>query len=46
MKDYFGKAIEYGNLRRALNKCCRGIRWKDSVVGHELHAVQNTYKLR
>ena len=46
MKDYFGKAIEYGNLRRALNKCCRGIRWKDSVVGYELHAVQNTYKLR
>lgn len=45
MKNYYDDAISYGNLRRALNKCCRGVRWKDSVVGYELHAPQNTQKL-
>ena len=44
-KNYFDQAITYGNLRRALNRCCRNVRWKDSVVGYELHAVQNTHKL-
>ena len=44
-KDYFDEAMSYGNLRRALNRCCRGVRWKDSVVGYELHAVQNTHRL-
>ena len=45
MKDYFDSAMSYGNLRRALNRCCRDVRWKDSVVGYELHAAQNTHKL-
>ena len=45
-KDYFEKAMSYGNLRKALRRCCRGVRWKDSVVGYELHAAQNTHKLR
>ena len=47
MKDtnYFDKAISYGNMRRALKRCCRNVRWKDSVVGYELHASQNTHKL-
>ena len=46
MKElYFDKSMTYGNLRRALKKCCRGVRWKDSVVGYELHAAQNTHKL-
>lgn len=45
MKNYFENAITYGNMRRALRKCCRGVRWKDSVVGYELHAPQNTHKL-
>lgn len=45
MKDYFDDAITYGNMRRALKRCCRNIRWKDSVVGYELHAPQNTHKL-
>lgn len=44
-KDYFAKAMEYGNLRRALNRCCRDVRWKDSVVGYELHAAQNTHQI-
>lgn len=45
MKDnYFNEAITYGNLRRALNRCCRNVRWKDSVVGYELHAPQQTHK--
>ena len=37
--------MEYGNLRRALNRCCRDVRWKDSVVGYELHAAQNTHQI-
>lgn len=45
MKDYFDSAMSYGNLRRALNRCCRNVRWKDSVVGYELHAAQNTHKI-
>ena len=43
--EYFDDAITYGNMRRALKRCCRNIRWKDSVVGYELHAPQNTHKL-
>jgi len=43
--DYYEKAFEYGSLRRALRRCCRNVRWKDSVVGYELHAPQNTHKL-
>ncbi len=46
MKEtYFEKAITYGVLREALSKCCRGVRWKDSVVGFELHAPQNILAL-
>lgn len=45
MKDYFDEAITYENLRSALNRCCRNVRWKDSVVGYELHAPQNTLHL-
>ena len=44
-KDYFDDALSYGNLRDALRLACRGVRWKDSVVGYELHAAQNTHKL-
>lgn len=44
-KLYFDKSMTYGSLRRALKRCCRGVRWKDSVVGYELHAAQNTHKL-
>lgn len=43
---YFDKAFSYDNLRKALNRCCRNVRWKDSVVGYELHAQSHTYKLR
>ena len=44
-KDYFDDAMSYGGLRDALRLACRGVRWKDSVVGYELHAAQNTQKL-
>lgn len=44
-EDYFDKAIEYGNMRKALKKCCRNVRWKDSVIGYELHAPQNTIRM-
>lgn len=47
MRDsYFDDAIEFGNLYKALKKCCRNVRWKDSVVGYEANALKNTYKLR
>lgn len=42
---YFDKVLTYGNMRRALNAVCRDVRWKDSVVGYELHAPRNTYQL-
>ncbi len=45
MKDYFDNAFSYGNMRKALNRCCRNVRWKDSVIGYELHASQNTHKM-
>lgn len=32
-------------MRKALNKCCRNVRWKDSIVGYELHAPEHTYNL-
>ncbi|MBR4170534.1 MAG: hypothetical protein IKR48_02660 [Kiritimatiellae bacterium] len=32
-------------MRRALNRCCRNVRWKDSVIGYELHAAQHTHEL-
>ena len=44
-EDYFDNAISYGNMRKALKACCKNVRWKDSVVGYELHAPQNTHKL-
>ena len=45
MDNYFDDVISYSNMRKALNRCCRNVRWKDSVVGYELHAAQNTYQL-
>ena len=42
---YFDECMTYGNLRRALKRCCRNVRWKDSVVGYELHAPQHTCSL-
>lgn len=45
MKDYFDNCFTYGNMRKALNRCCRNVRWKDSVAGYELHAAQNTVTL-
>ena len=43
--NYFNDAISYRVMRKALSKCCRNVRWKDSVVGYELHAVRNTIQL-
>lgn len=44
--DYYDKAIEFGTLYKALKKCCKNVRWKDSVVGYEANALKNTYLLR
>lgn len=38
-------AIEHGQLRKALAKCCRNVRWKPSVTGYETNAQKNTYNL-
>lgn len=43
--NYYDTAIEFGNLYKALKRCCRNIRWKDSVVGYEGNALKNTYRL-
>ena len=45
-KSYFDTAVEFDNLYRALKRCCRNVRWKDSVVGYEANGLKNTYKLR
>jgi len=29
-----------------MKKCCRNVRWKDSVIGYEANGLKNTYKLR
>lgn len=42
---YIDKILSYSTMRKALNKCCRNVRWKDSVVGYELHAPEHTYNL-
>jgi hypothetical protein len=42
---YIDKVLSYSIMRKALNKCCRNVRWKDSIVGYELHAPEHTYNL-
>lgn len=44
--SYFDEAIEFDNLCKALKKCCRNVRWKDSVVGYEANGLKNTLKLQ
>ena len=46
MKEYFDEAISFDNLYKGLKKCCRNVRWKDSVVGYEANGLKNTYNLR
>lgn len=41
----YRKAIQHGQLRKALDKCCRNVRWKPSVTGYEHNAQKNTYAL-
>ncbi len=43
---YFDEAISFGNLYHALKRCCRNVRWKDSVVGYEANGLKNTLRLR
>ena len=43
--NYFDEAMSYKNLRKALNRCCKNVRWKRSVIGYELHAPIHTLKL-
>lgn len=44
--DYFDKAISFDALYKGLKKCCRNVRWKDSVVGYESNGLKNTLKLQ
>lgn len=43
---YYDKALEFDALYRAMKKCCRNLRWKDSVTGYEANGLRNTYLLR
>ena len=36
----------FDNLYEALNRACRNVRWKDSVVGYENNGLKNTLKLQ
>lgn len=43
--DYFKWACRFINLYKALKKCCRNVRWKDSVIGYETNGLKNTLEL-
>ena len=49
-REYWYEATSPHNLYAALKKCCKGVRWKDSVVGYEdrglLHSVELSNALR
>ena len=45
MGQKYRRAIQYGQLRKALKRCCRNVRWKPSVTGYEHNAARNTYAL-
>lgn len=38
--------ISFDSLYKGLKKCCRNVRWKDSVVGYEYNRLKNTYCLK
>ena len=42
----YKEVIDFDNLYDGLTKCCRNVRWKDSVVGYETNGLKNTYRLR
>lgn len=46
MKEYYDNAISFHNLYKGLKKCCKNVRWKDSVIGYEANGLKNTYNLR
>lgn len=45
-KNYYDEAILFDNLYNALRKCCRNVRWKDSVARYEGNILLHTYRLR
>lgn len=44
--EAFAQCMDFGELYKALRKCCRGVRWKDSVIGYESNGLKNTYILQ
>lgn len=44
--DYYEEATQFESLNRGLKKSCRGVRWKDSVVGYEINGLKNTKHLQ
>ena len=44
--EYYEESISFDSLYKAMKKCCRNLRWKDSVIGYEHNGLRNTYKLR
>lgn len=45
-EQYYDQAISFKNLYKAMKRCCRNVRWKDSVVGYEANGLRNTYELQ
>lgn len=45
MGNYYKLACSFGNLYKGLKKCCRNVRWKDSVTGYEANGLRNTLEL-
>ena len=43
--DYYGNAISFDALYKALKRVCRNVRWKDSVVGYANNDLRNTLVL-
>lgn len=45
-ENYFEAATDFDELYKALRKCCRNVRWKDSIARYEGNILLNTYYLR
>lgn len=45
-QNYYYKALEFKSLYKAMKRCCRNLRWKDSVAGYEFNGLRNTYLLK
>lgn len=42
----YQEAISFESLYDGLQKSCRGVSWKDSVISYKMNGLKNTYKIR